>query len=90
MPGIPKIGWVGWALVVGEVALLLKQHLERLDAQERRRLAEIIRTSRGRSSNLSTSEKKELRRLVDQIEPRELARGVASKALPFGGKRRKR
>jgi hypothetical protein len=89
MPRLPKIGWIGWALLVGELGVLVKNHLGRLDADERRRLVEIVGKSRGRPSNLRASEKKELRKLVDQIEPRELARGLVSTATPFGKKRRR-
>ncbi|MDX6632264.1 MAG: hypothetical protein QOG09_1812 [Solirubrobacterales bacterium] len=74
--------------MLGEVAMLLKRHWDLLEPKDRTRLATILRKSHGRPGNLSASEKRDLRRIVEKIEPRELARGVASKAIPFGRKRR--
>ena len=70
-----------WLLAIAEVALLVKAHLDRLDAEERRRLVEIVRDSRGLPSNLSRRDKAELKRIVDKIEPNELAKGVAATAI---------
>ena len=41
-------------------------------------MIEIVKASKGRPSNLSDRQRKELRALLDQVEPRELARTVAS------------
>ena len=99
MSGIEKIGqlagstatrgkWVArgaWLLALAEVVLLVKDHLDRLDADERRRLVEIVRSSRGLPSNLTRREKAELKRMIDKIEPNELVKGVAAAAI--GGRR---
>ena len=41
-------------------------------------MLEIVRSSKGRPSNLSDRERKELRSLLGKVEPRELAKTVAS------------
>jgi hypothetical protein len=65
-----------WLLAIAEVAVVIKDHIERLSPSERRRLVEIVRTSKGRPSNLSDGERAELRKLIEQIEPQELGRNV--------------
>jgi hypothetical protein len=84
---LPKIGWIGWTLLAAELAVLLKHHWDRLEASERQRMIEIVGKSRGRPSNLSDREKRELRELVDKIGPRELAGNVVRTANPLGRKR---
>jgi hypothetical protein len=76
-----------WVLALAEIAILVKDHLDRLDGDERRRLVEIVSASKGRPANLSRREKAELKRLVDKIDPKELATGIATRATGFGGKR---
>ena len=73
-------------LAVAEVAVALRDHLGRLEPDERRRLVQIVRESKGRPSNLSNRERKELRRILDKVEPRELARRIGGTA---GGMRRR-
>ena len=75
-----------WAyvIVLAELAVLLKHHWERLDEKERKRLPELVRKSKGRPSNLSLREKREMRRMVDKIGPRELVVGAADRVSPVG------
>ncbi|MSO41141.1 MAG: hypothetical protein EXQ70_04490 [Solirubrobacterales bacterium] len=73
-------------LAVAEVAVALREHMQRLTPEERAHLVEIVKQSKGRPSNLSNRDRKELKRILDKIEPRELARRVAGSA---GGFRRK-
>ena len=75
-----------WLLALAEIAVLVKDHLDRLDADERRRLVEIVRDSRGLPSNLSRRDKAELKRMFDKVEPNELAKCVAASAV---GRRRR-
>ena len=87
MPSLNKAKKVGiWAyvIVLAEIAVLLKHHWERLDEKERKRLPELVRKSKGRPSNLSLREKREMRRMVEKIGPRELAVGAADKVSPVG------
>ena len=68
-----------WLLAAAEVVVAIRDHVAgRLDDKERRRMVEIVRTSKGRPSNLSDRERKELKGLLDQVEPRTLAKTVAS------------
>jgi hypothetical protein len=69
-------------LAVGEIALLARSHIRRLDPDERRRMIELLRKGRGRSSNLSGSERDELQRLIAKTEPRLLVGLAADKLSP--------
>jgi hypothetical protein len=77
-----------WLLVAGQAALATRRHLQLLEADERRRLAEILRRSKGRPSNLGKRERDDLRRLVRKLELGRLGRDVAGIATDV--RRRKR
>jgi hypothetical protein len=67
-----------WLLAAAEVVVTIRNHLtDRLSERERRRLVEIVRSSRGRPSNLDDRERRELQQLLGKVEPRELLRTVA-------------
>jgi hypothetical protein len=51
-------------------------------------MLEIVRSSKGRPSNLSDRERKELRALLGKVEPADLAKKVATS--PFAGRVRRR
>ena len=68
-----------WLLAAAEVVVAVRNHVTgRLTDRDRRRLLEIVRSSRGRPSNLSDRERRELRSLLAKVEPRELAKTVAT------------
>ncbi len=68
-----------WLLAATEVVLAIRNHVNtRLSEKDRQRMVEIVKASKGRPSNLSDRQRKELRALLDQVEPRELAKTVAS------------
>src|SRR5256885_12490233 len=69
-------------LAIGEIALLARSHLTRLDPGERRRLIKLLREGRGRPRNLSEKEREELATLVAKVEPRLFAGLVAGKLSP--------
>jgi tellurite resistance protein len=78
-----------WLLAAAEVVVAVRNHVtDRLTEKERKRMVEIVRSSKGRPSNLSERERRELRSLLAKIEPRELAKKVASS--PFAGRMRRR
>jgi hypothetical protein len=79
-----KVGIWAYVLVAAELAVLLRHHWKRLDEREQKRLPELVRKSKGRPSNLTIREKRELRKMVDKIGPRELAVGAADKVSPVG------
>jgi hypothetical protein len=77
-----------WLLALAEVAVVVKSHIDRLEPKERSRLVEIVKSSKGRPSNLDDKERRELRKLIDKIGPGELARSVASRVTGIArGKR---
>lgn len=65
-------------LLIAELALLVRDHLRRLDPLERRRLWELVR----RGPGMLPDERAELQALVAKIEPRLLAGAVAEKFSP--------
>jgi hypothetical protein len=77
-------------LAVAQTALLARRHLQRLDATDRRRLAELVR----RGPRLSTPERDDLRRLLAKLGPREFAFAAADRFSPvplrwLGGRSRR-
>jgi tellurite resistance protein len=79
-----------WLLAAAEVVLAVRDHITgRLTEKERKRMVQIVRSSRGRPSNLSDRERKELQALLKQIEPRELAKRVATTGFASRVRRRK-
>jgi hypothetical protein len=81
VPGLRRLP-IGKLLAVGEIALIARDHMTKLDAHERRRLMALLRKGRGRRSNLSASERAELAALVAKSEPRLFAGLVADKLSP--------
>jgi enhancing lycopene biosynthesis protein 2 len=82
-----------WLLATAEVVMAVKNHVtDRLSSKERNRIVEIVRSSKGRPSNLSNRERAELQAMLVKVEPRELVKKVATS--PFAsrvgsGRRRK-
>jgi enhancing lycopene biosynthesis protein 2 len=69
-------------LAIAEGLVAVRNHLtSRLSERERKRLVEIVRSSKGRPSNLSDRERRELQGLISKVEPRELARTMAGSAV---------
>jgi hypothetical protein len=78
-----------WLLAVAEGLAAVRSHLkDRLTDKERARLVEIVKTSKGRPSNLSDRERRELQALIVKAEPRALAKTVASSSLASRMRRR--
>ena len=72
-----------WIVAALEVALATRSHWRRLDPDERRRLTELARKSRGRPSNLSDREREEAAELLDKLDYAEFGGTVAATILPF-------
>ena len=81
VPGLRRLP-VLKLLAIGEIALLARTHVQKLDAGERRRLLELLRKAHGRPSHLSTEEHDELSRLVAKAEPRLFAGLAADRLSP--------
>jgi hypothetical protein len=69
-------------LALGEILVLAREHIERLEPAERRRVVELVRGGRGRPGNLSEREREELARLIAKAEPRLFAGEAADKLSP--------
>jgi hypothetical protein len=66
-------------LAAAEVVVAVRDHVnDRLSPKERRRIVEIVRTSKGRPSNVSDRERKELQAMITKVEPTALAKRVAT------------
>lgn len=81
LPGLRRIP-VFRLLVLGEVALLARNHIERLEPRERRRLVVLMREARGRPRNLSAKQRQELESLVAKADPKLFAAEAAQKLSP--------
>jgi hypothetical protein len=57
-------------LLVGEVALMARRHITRLDRSDRRRLIALLLRARGSAGRLSYSERAQLAGLLARLEPR--------------------
>jgi tellurite resistance protein len=78
-----------WLLAVAEGLVAVRNHLnDRLSERERSRLVEIVKSSKGLPTNLDDGERRELQKLIAKIEPRELAKTVASSSLGARARRR--
>ncbi|HEY5319104.1 MAG TPA: hypothetical protein VIJ20_14035 [Solirubrobacteraceae bacterium] len=69
-------------LALAEIAVLARAHVTKLEAAEWRRMAELVRIGRGRTSNLSMRQRRELRSLINKAEPRLFAGEAFDKLAP--------
>jgi hypothetical protein len=69
-------------LMLGEVVLLARDHIERLTPAERHRLVVLMRDARGRPSRLSTRHRDELQALIDKADPHLFAAHAVDKLSP--------
>jgi hypothetical protein len=73
-----------WFIAIAEVAWTSWGHWRRLEPEERDRLIELARKSKGRpGKNLSARERSEAEDLLDKLGHIELAGSVARTLLPF-------
>lgn len=85
LAGRTAIRWTVWArvLILAEVALAVKRHLDLLDRKEKEDLQRLVRKSKGRPSNLSTTERERIKAIVGKLEPADLAKETAVAAAPW-------
>jgi hypothetical protein len=81
LPGLRRIP-VMRLLLLGEVVLLARDHIERLSPPERRRLVLLIREGRGRPRNLDERQREELEGLIAKADPKLFAAEAAEKLSP--------
>jgi hypothetical protein len=82
VPGLRRLPMLK-LLAAGEIALLARTHITKLDAVERRRFVELMRKGHGRPSTLSPDEREELSGLVARAEPRLFAGLAADRLSPI-------
>jgi len=82
VPGLRRLP-VLKLLALAEVAMLAREHMIKLDRDERHRLVELIRLGHGRTRNLSPRERAELGQLVAKAEPRLFVGTAANKLTPI-------
>jgi hypothetical protein len=76
-------------VVLAEVAILAKDHIERLEPAERRKLVVLLRDAKGRPGNLSDRQRRELESLVAKLEPKLFASKAIDRFSPFPTRRRR-
>ncbi len=81
MPGLKRLPMLK-LLAIGEIVLLAREHIERLEPHERRRLIELVRRGRGRTRNLNKGERVELAALIDKADARLFVGLAADKLSP--------
>ncbi|HET9124795.1 MAG TPA: hypothetical protein VFN65_07930 [Solirubrobacteraceae bacterium] len=81
VPGVRRIPVVA-LLSAAEVAVLARDHLQRLSPAERRRLLHLVKAGRGRTGRLTGRERDELEGLLAKLEPRRLLGDAAGKLSP--------
>jgi hypothetical protein len=65
--GLRRIGPLGTAMTLGQLAWALRQHWLAVPTEHRERLADLLRKSKGKPSNLSRSERRECRELFARL-----------------------
>lgn len=81
--------WSVWGriMLVAEVALIAKRHLDKLGPGEVGELRELLVKSRGRPGNLSPRERTRIRVLVTKLEPGAFAKSAAATSVPRAGRK---
>ena len=90
---MPRLSWLRRLplvrlLAIGEVLVLVREHVTKLDPAERARLIELVRLGRGRRRNLNERERDELAALIAKAEPRAFLGKAAGKLSPIPLSRR--
>ena len=81
IPGLKAIPVVK-LLMAGEIVMIARDHVDKLEPDERRRVIELLRIGHGRPSHLSAAERDELQQLVAKAEPRLFVGLVAEELSP--------
>jgi hypothetical protein len=87
LPGLRRLP-LARLVILTELAILAKTHLDRLTPAERRRLLELLAQARGWPRNLSGRNGREFEKLVSKLEPRLFAHTAVEKFAPTGNGRR--
>ncbi len=79
VPGLRRLP-AATLIEIGEIILLAREHLGKLEPHERRRVVALMRIGRGRTRRLTQAQRNELMYLVAKAEPR-LFFGLAADRL---------
>jgi hypothetical protein len=85
--GASKWSLWGRIMIVAEVALIAKRHLDKLGPGEAGELRELLDKSKGRPGNLSSRERSRIKELVTKLEPGAFAKSATASTVPFGKKK---
>jgi hypothetical protein len=72
-----------WVIAALEVAWMANRHWRLLEPEERKRLIELAKKSKGRPSRLSARERQEADVLLNKLEYAALGGDVARTVIPF-------
>lgn len=75
------------AIAIGEIALIVKRHMEHLEPSERAELRTLVTKSKGRRANLTPAERTRVMELARKLEPWAFAKSAAVKATPLRRKK---
>jgi hypothetical protein len=84
VPGLRRLP-LARLVILAELAILAKAHLDRLTPAERRRLLMLLRDAKGFPKNLRDRDRREFEKLVNKLEPQLFASAAAEKFSPVGG-----
>jgi hypothetical protein len=79
---VRRIGPVGSTVIALQLARATREHWQSIPRAKRRRLQSLLRQSRGKPSNLTQAERRELRKLVSALQ---LSRFVQNSLLTATG-----
>jgi hypothetical protein len=74
-------------VILAEVAMLARDHFERLTPRERRRLMVLVKNAAGRPRSIGEKERRELEQLIAKIEPKLFASKAIERFSPIPSKR---
>ena len=88
MGKIARLRAIPWLLLF-EVARSVHSHvMDTLSPAERRRVTQILRTSKGNPANVTPREREELRRMAGKLDLKRLGQDVAPRVI--AGRKRRR
>ncbi len=73
---ISRLGPWGWGLIGLQAVLTTRRHFRQTAAEDRARLGDLLRRSRGRPANLTAAERREVLRTARRLRPGKLARDL--------------
>jgi hypothetical protein len=85
--GLGPLRRIPWLMALDLARVVLRRLREDVAPEDRRRLAAIVRESKGDPRRLTRRDREDLRRIVGGVDHRRLLREAAAAQAPFGTKR---